>query len=95
MIICAAIKLKMNNLAGTEHIVCGVRHGDCFKTIEQLNDNWKNATKIEGFVTHVGEFLDRGQAWEYVNLNGQLTQAARWFHEDNNWPAELVSEDLW
>jgi hypothetical protein len=46
-------------------------------------------------MTHTGEFLDRARAWEYVNLNGQLNQAARWFHEDNNWPAELFSEDLW
>lgn len=95
MIICAAIKLKMNNLAGTEHIVCGVRHGDCVKTIKQLNDNWKNASKTEGFMTNTGEFLDRGQAWEYANQIGQLSQAVRWFNSDNNWPAELVSEDLW
>lgn len=95
MIICAAIKLKMNNLAGTEHIVCGVRHGDCIKTIQQLNSNWLHAKQIEGFVTHTGEFLDRRQAWEYVNLNGQISQSALWFHEDNDWPEELFSEDLW
>ena len=92
MIICAAIKLKN---ADTEHIVCGVRHRDCFKTIEQLNDNWKNATQVQGFITHTGEFLDRGQAWEYANEIGQVAQAVRWFYADNNWPAELVSEDLW
>ena len=95
MIICAAVKLKMNNMTDTEHIVCGVRHGDCFKTIQQLNSNWKNASQIEGFMTHTGEFLDRAQALEYVNLNGQLNQVARWFHEDNKWPEELVSEDLY
>ena len=66
MIICAAVKLKMNNMASTEHIVCGVRHGDCFKTIQQLNSNWKNASQTEGFMTHTGEFLDRAQAWEYA-----------------------------
>ena len=95
MIICAAIKLKMNNLAGTEHIVCGVRHRDCFKTIEQLNDNWKNAFKTQGFITHTGEFLDRGQAWVHAIDCGQLSLSAHWLHKDNDWPAELVSEDLW
>lgn len=95
MIICAAIKLKMNNLAGIEHIVCGVRHGDCIKTIQQLNSNWLHAERIEGFVTHTGEFLDRGQALAYALQNGQMPVTVQWFHEDNGWPAELVSEDLW
>lgn len=95
MIICAAIKLKMNNPAGTEHIVCGLRHGNCFKTIEQLNDNWKNAAKTQGFITHTGEFLDRGQAWVHAIECGQVSPSTQWFHKDNGWPAELVSEDLW
>ena len=95
MIICAAIKLKMNNLAGTEHIVCGVRHGDCFKIIEQLNSNWIHASKTQGFITHTGEFLDRGQAWVHAIECGQISLSAQWLHKDNNWPAELVSEDLW
>ena len=95
MIICAAIKLKMNNLAGTEHIVCGLRHGDCFKSIEQLNSNWKNASKTQGFITHTGEFLDRGQAWVHAIECGQLSLSAHWLHKDNDWPAELVSEDLY
>lgn len=92
MIICAAIKLQ---LPDAELVVCGVRHGNCLDTIEQLSDNWKNASKIEGFMTNTGEFLDRGQAWEYANEIGQVAQAVRWFYADNNWPAELVSEDLW
>ena len=37
MIICTAIKLKMNNLAGTEQIICGLRHGDCLQVFNQLN----------------------------------------------------------
>ena len=92
MIICAAIKLK---IAGTEHIVCGRRHGDCFKTIEQLNSNWANASKTQGFITHTGKFLDRGQAWAHAMECDQLCPSAQWLHKDNNWPEELVSEDLW
>ena len=95
MIICAAIKLEMNNLASTEQIICGLRHGDCFKTIGQLNSNWINASKTQGFITHTGEFLDRGQAWVHAIECGQVSPSAQWLHKDNNWPAELVSEDLW
>lgn len=92
MIICAAIKLK---IADTEHIVCGRRHGDCFNTIKQLNSNWANASKIQGFITHTGKFLDRGQAWAHAMECGQICPLAQWLHKDNNWPEELVSEDLW
>ena len=92
MIICAAIKLK---IADTEQIVCGLRHSDCFKTIKQLNSSWANASKTQGFITHTGEFLDRGQAWKHAIECGQLSLSAHWLHKDNNWPAELVSEDLY
>lgn len=92
MIICAAIKLKLSD---TELVVCGVRHGDCMKTANQLDAKWAEAEHIHGFVTHTGEFLDRGQAWAYALRNGQIPVAVQWFHEDNGWPAELVSEDLW
>ena len=92
MIICAAIKLK---IANAEQIICGRRHNDCFNTIKQLNSNWTNASKIQGFITHTGEFLDRGQAWKHAIECGQLSLSAHWLHKDNNWPAELVSEDLY
>ena len=92
MIICAAMKLQ---LPDTELVVCGVRHGDCIRTMNQLDAKWVEAEHIYGFVTENGEFLDRGQAWAYALQNGQIPVAVQWFHEDNNWPAELVSEDLW
>lgn len=95
MIICAAIKLKQNTLAGTEHIVCGLRHGDCFKTIDKMKADWAIASQTQGFITHTGEFLDRGQAWVHAIECGQISLSAQWLHKDNNWPAELVSEDLW
>jgi hypothetical protein len=92
MIICAAIKLQ---LPDTELVVCGVRHGDCIRTMNQLDAKWVEAEHIYGFVTEVGEFLDRGQAWAYALENGQIPVTVQWFHEDNGWPAELVSEDLY
>ena len=92
MIICAAIKLQ---LPDAELIVHGVRHGDCIRTMNQLDAKWVEAEHIYGFVTEIGEFLDRGQAWAYALQNGQIPVTVQWFHEDNGWPAELVSEDLW
>lgn len=94
MIICAAIKLTMNNLAGTEQIVCGLRHGDCLKTITQLNSNWKHSSKTQGFITHTGEFLDRKEAFKHVKEIGQCNATQRYYWEDHN-QDELYSEDLY
>jgi hypothetical protein len=94
MIICAAIKLTMNNVAGTEQIICGLRHGDCLKTIAQLNSNWKNSSKIQGFITHTGEFLDRKEAFKHAKGVGQCNATQRYYWEDHG-QEELYSEDLY
>ena len=94
MIICAAIKLIMNNMAQTKTIVCGLRHGDCLKVIAQLNDNWKNATKIQGFINHKGEFLDRKEAFKHAKEIGQCNATQRYYWEDHK-QEELYSEDLY
>ena len=94
MIICAAIKVTMNNIAKTEHIVCGHRHGDCFQTIAMLNDNWKFCQREEGFMTNTGDFLNRCEAFEHALRCGQLSQSNRWYKEDHK-ENELYSEDLY
>ena len=94
MIICAAMKLTMNNEAGTELIVCGLRHGNCLNTIAQLNSDWKNSSKIQGFINHKGEFLDRKEAFQHVKEMGQCNATQRYYWEDHG-QEELYSEDLY
>ena len=94
MIICAAIKITMNNVAETSTIICGHRHGDCFQTITMLNDNWKFCKREEGFITNTGEFLDRKEALTHALDCGQLSTTNRWYQEDHNID-ELYSEDLY
>ena len=94
MIICAAIKLIMNNMAQTSIVVCGRRHADCFEIISQLNSNWKGATKIQGFINHKNEFLDREQAFEHAKEIGQCNATQRWYWQDHR-QSELYSEDLY
>ena len=96
MIVCAAYKLTMNNAAGTEIIICGHRHHNCLATIAQLNSNWVGAKKVDGFINHKGEFLDRKEAYRHAEECGQLSATNRWFHEDEKRGSiELYSEDLY
>jgi hypothetical protein len=94
MIICAAIKITMNNVAGTSRVICGHRHGDCFQTITMLNDNWRFCKREEGFITNTGDFLNRKDALKHATNCGQLSQSTLWYKEDNK-IEELESEDLY
>lgn len=94
MILCAAIKITMNNIAETSAVICGRRHGDCFQTIVMLNDNWKFCKREEGFITNTGEFLNRKEALQHAIECGQLSQSTLWYKEDNKID-ELESEDLY
>ena len=94
MIICAAVKIIANNQAGTNEVVCGRRHGDCYRIIKNFSDFWLGAKKIEGFLTHDDEFLTREEALQHAFQCGQLSQTARWTIEDQL-REELESEDLW
>ena len=99
MIVCAAIKLVNEELYGVkldkpeELIVCGHRHGDCWEVISQLNARW-TGRKIEGFINHKGEFLNRKEALYHALECGQLSETHRYYQEDNN-INELYSEDLY
>ena len=94
MIICAAVKVIMNNIAGTNEIICGHRHGDCYNIIHQLNSNWSKSQMIEGFIDNNGEFLDRKEALEHAVKCGQLSATTRQFKDDRD-EDELFSEDLY
>lgn len=95
MIICAAVDITFVNSKNEVNrlTVCGRRHGDCYKTIRQL-DNKHTQWSEEGFITHTGEFLDRKRALWHVKECGQLSQTAWWYKEDNK-IEELESEDLY
>ena len=55
MIICAAIKLTMNNVAQTSIVVCGRRHADCFEIISQLKEDWPTLYKIRYIYLEIGK----------------------------------------
>lgn len=97
MIICAAIKItkKAEMLYGNvDMTVCGLRHCDCFNTIAQMEPSWRGGTKVQGFITHTGEFLDRKKALVHARECGQLSETHRYYQEDHNID-ELYSEDLY
>lgn len=98
MIICAAIKIEKTDNFGNpleSIIICGHRHGDCFKMIGNLNEKWKKGNSvIQGFINHKGEFLDRKEAFEHIKEIGQCNTTQRWYWEDHN-QDELYSEDLY
>ena len=95
MIICAAVNITFVNSKDEviNLIVCGHRHCDCFKTIRQL-DNKHTQWSEQGFINHKGEFLDRKEAFKYVQEIGQCNATQRWYWEDHN-QDELYSEDLY
>ena len=94
MVVCAAIRITMKNIAGTQHVICGVRHADCLKTIAKLNDNWKLCGREDGFMTNFGEFLDRKEALRHASMCGQLSATTLEFKEEHE-EDELYSEDLY
>jgi hypothetical protein len=97
VIICAAIKLtkKAEMLNGdVDLIVCGHRHSNCFSVISELDPSWRRATKVQGFINHKGEFLDRKEAFKHVKEIGQCNATQQWYWEDHK-QDELYSEDLY
>ena len=95
MIVCAAIKINFIDLSDEiqEMIICGHRHQNCLYTIAHLSKKWTN-WKIQGFINHKGEFLDRKEALAHALECGQLSATHRYYQEDHNID-ELYSEDLY
>ena len=100
MIICAAIKLIQEELYGEklnipkELVVCGFRHSNCLRLVDELNPRWYHTKQIQGFINHKGEFLDRREALVHARECGQLSETHRYYQEDHNID-ELYSEDLY
>lgn len=94
MIICAAIKVTISEPVHDEIIICGHRHGDCLMTIQSLCDYWDGHTKVQGFINHKGEFLDRKEALKHAIECGQLSKTHMYYQKDNHID-ELYSEDLY
>lgn len=100
MIICAAIKLINEELYGVklvkpkELIICGHRHCNCLEVISNLGNSWNHCKRIQGFINHKGEFLDRKEALIHAKESGQLSATHRYYQEDHN-ICELYSEDLY
>lgn len=90
MIICAALLLE--NKEQEEVVLPCWRHGIGYEMIRELHIDAK--VLKEGFMNHEGKFLDRYDALVHVMECGQLTQANRWYKEDNR-EIELYSEDLY
>jgi len=90
MIICAALLIE--NKEQEEVVLPCWRHGIGYEMIRELHIEGK--VLKEGFMNHEGKFLDRYDALVHIMECGQLTQANRWYKEDNR-EAELYSEDLY
>lgn len=95
MIVCAAVKVKHIDDTGKDLpdlVVCGHRHCNCFEVIHHLDLNI--IERIQGFINHKGEFLDRKEAFKHFKESGQSNSTQRYYWEDHN-QNELYSEDLY
>lgn len=92
-IICSAVKFDFRGKKDV--VVCGRRHGDCYDIIRALVwdiEEEEEPTRIQqGFVTNIGRYVERGEAYEIADKAGQLLLPA------NETPEMriLTSEDLY
>lgn len=90
MIICAAIKLKLDK----EYVVPYYRHSDGYAMLLELTGISKLDLypKCEdGFINHNNEFLNRTDAWEHAVECGQMSYNAKLIANNG----VLFSEDLY
>ena len=89
MIASAAVKIVLDDYAGTEVIIPVHRHKDG-KIIGERLLGYKPYISEEGFFTDKDEFLDRREAADHAYECGQLVETAEEPRIDR-----LMSEDLW
>lgn len=91
MIVCAALKVKVEGLDHETIIPC-IRHGNGFKILEDLGYFPKKGYKVleQGFLTHNNTFLNRKEAYNYASDIGQLPSTLLKYGS-----GELYSEDLY
>ena len=93
MIIFAALLLEDKDTKEVITFPC-YRHGTGYEMLNTMSLKSKYTVIEEGFVTHENVFLNRKEAFADARLCGQLSQANRWYKEDNR-ESELYSEDLY
>lgn len=95
MILASAIKYYIE-ATGEIVVLCGPRHGDIFKQLQDLGFEPKKGYKEieQGFITHDGKFLNRVEAFNYAKEIGQVSEKVILDREKTGQLA-LISEDLW
>ena len=86
MIICAALKDRDTNA-----IFSGVRHGDIYEMLYNLN---YKIDAIEGFIDNRNNFYNRHEAFMLAQQIGQLPETVLEYKKDHS-ENELYSEDLY
>jgi hypothetical protein len=90
MILCSAITYN-------DTIICGYRHGDCYKVIENLlgikSDDLPGGREREGFLISDNRFVDRKEAWKIAKENNQIKFGLE--ASENGEDSQLISENLY
>ena len=95
MIVCAAVKLHIDK-TGEEVVLCGPRHHYAYDQLLKLGFEPQKGYKfvVDGFVDHMGNFMNREDALKYAIKIGQVCSEIRGKYWKGT-KKELYSEDLW
>ena len=97
MILASAIKFR-NTETNKEFVLCGARHGDIFKQLEDIGFAPKQGYEEldQGFIDHHNNFLTRSEAFKHAKMCGQLADKIIYEREHGGIGGKnLISEDLW
>lgn len=86
IVICAAVKSNCGK------IFRGHRHGDCFRTIKDANQEPSHGADAQGFITSRNRFVDRKEGMELQKASG-IPSAAEF--DGGYRGTTLFSEDLY